>query len=181
MSVSQYVFIPATRTPSFTAWQRVLDDAGSGLTLDEFVPADQAGYVPAVFAGDPSGFELYSGPTSEIDGLDLSELKECDRYFSFVTHSDLTEFKVASIAAAALAKLADGVYLGDAGPPYRKLDDVMVLAKEIDAETAAWDRARAEKDAAIARNRCPHCGAPCPSYRKNCKACGREVGGAAVE
>jgi hypothetical protein len=42
-------------------------------------------------------------------------------------------------------------------------------------ETARRLQEVARKDALITDKRCPDCGAPCPSYRKTCKHCGRDV------
>lgn len=175
MSVSQYVFIRQSDVPSRAAWQRILDEAASGLTLDDFDPQTHNGFVPATLAGTSTGFEFYSGPASQLSGIDLSKLSGCERYLEFVTHSDFTELKAASLAAAAIAKLADGIYFD--GDAFRRIDDVLALVREDEAGRETWNRRRAEKDAAITSNRCPHCGAPCPSYRKTCKACGKAVGG----
>ena len=49
--------------------------------------------------------------------------------------------------------------------------------RTIDPAKAA--RREAEKDATITDRKCPQCGAPCPSYRETCKACGANVGRAA--
>jgi hypothetical protein len=152
-----------------------LDDAASGLMLDEFDPRTHTGYVPAKLAGDSTGFELFSGAVSQLSSIDLSTLSGRDRYLEFVTHSDFSELKAASLAAAAVAKLADGIYFD--GTEFRKIDHVLMLVRESESEMKAWKRRRAEKDAAITSSRCPHCGAPCPSYRKTCKACGKAVGG----
>jgi len=35
----------------------------------------------------------------------------------------------------------------------------------------------AASDAKITDRKCPHCGQPCPSYRKTCKHCGKPVSG----
>ena len=51
-----------------------------------------------------------------------------------------------------------------------------VAAEERRAEAGAWNRLRAEKDAAITDRRCPRCGVPCPRYRRTCKHCGFEIG-----
>lgn len=40
-----------------------------------------------------------------------------------------------------------------------------------EAEKLAERIRDAEADASITSRRCPHCGVPCPSYRRTCKAC----------
>ena len=51
----------------------------------------------------------------------------------------------------------------DSGPPQAYPKSSQDLAK------------MAEADAKITDNKCPHCGQPCPSYRKTCKHCGKSV------
>lgn len=175
MSVSQYVFLHAGDLPSRLKWQSQLDAASLGLTLEDFDPATQAGYVPAMLSGAATGFELYSGAASELGDLAFDQLAGRDLFLEFVTHSDLTELKAAQLAAASLVMLADGIYYD--GSEFRRINDVFELVREAEAAETAWKRQRAEKDAAISTENCPHCGAPCPSYRKTCKACGKPVRG----
>lgn len=58
--------------------------------------------------------------------------------------------------------------------------EVEAAKLEAEAQERERDRLAAEKDAAITDNRCPHCGVPCPSYRKTCKACKKPVRGSAA-
>ena len=108
MSVSQYVFIRGSSVPTRAALQRALSDAASGLTLGEFDPSTHMGYLPVTLFGVSTGFELSSGAASELTDIDPSVLSGCDRCLEFVTHGDLTELKAASLAAAAVAVLAEG-------------------------------------------------------------------------
>jgi hypothetical protein len=41
--------------------------------------------------------------------------------------------------------------------------------------TAEWSARMAAADAKITDRKCPHCGQPCPSYRKTCKHCRQAV------
>lgn len=158
-----------SKVPTWHAWQALLNDASSGLQLEHFDLSHHNGYLPAMLAGKSTGFELRFGPVSELNDLDVQKLAGRDCYARFVTHADLTELDAAALAAAALAKASEGIYYD--GDSYRTIDDVFALSSENATVIATMNKHRAQKDLSITNLRCPHCGAPCPSYRKSCKVC----------
>ncbi len=59
MSVELRVFVRDEALPTWQEWQRALDEAGSGLRMDEFSPSEHTGFVPGKLDGHECGFEYF--------------------------------------------------------------------------------------------------------------------------
>lgn len=75
--------------------------------------------------------------------------------------------------AVALAVAAGGrvLHTHRAVPAAEAMHELQRRHERLQAEA----RRRAERDAALTDRRCPHCGLPCFSYRRVCRACHRPV------
>ncbi len=92
------------------------------LELDvSFDPASHQGYVPCSYRGGEAGFEYLTATVAEYlaeqDRPQLAELRgalgDRDLAVSFLTRSRLADLKAATIAGAALATIADGLFWSD--------------------------------------------------------------------
>ena len=150
--------------------------------MEEFDPRDFAGFLPCRLAGLECGFEYDFRPLEADDEELRDRIGDSDRVVEFVLHGgsqlDLT---AALRAAAALTHLSGGIYYdpqSDQTATHRGVYDIL---HELEKAERTRGRLAAEEDAAMTTHRCPHCGAPCPTYRKTCKACGRSVRGQDVD
>ena len=177
MSVHTLIFLRDDRLPTRDVWQQALDDAGTGITLDVVDNLREfSGFLPAKFDGEASGFEWYYGPVEEVFDDKPSAVGEREHAIDFVTHSDLQELVCATYAAGAIAKVADGLFYDEDQDAFVAGDRVLEIACNIVVQEREHRRLMAEKDADLTDRRCPECGAPCPTYRKTCKACGYVIG-----
>ncbi|NQV26999.1 MAG: hypothetical protein HQ518_21830 [Rhodopirellula sp.] len=177
MSVDTFIFLNNDRLPSRDAWQHALDNAETGMTLDVVDNLREfSGYLPVKFNGADSGFEWYYGPVEEVFGRRPRELADRDFAIDFVTHSDMQELTCALYAAGVLGKLADGLFHDEERDAFVPCDRVLEIVRNIGVEERDRKRRLAEKDANLTDRRCPECGAPCPTYRKTCIACGYAIG-----
>jgi hypothetical protein len=166
--------------PTRAVWQAAIDAENVKLALDEFDPRDLDGFLPCRLDGLECGFEYYFGPLEEQDEELRAQITDCDRVVTLILHGgQMRDLKAAMYAAAALTEVSGGVFYDPQGDQSVRGRGVYALMRQDEEAQRERGRLAAEKDAAITNNRCPHCGAPCPSYRKTCKACGRAVRGPA--
>ena len=94
------------------------------------------------------------------------------RVATFRPTEDERELETAFVAVA-LAVAAGGrvLHAHRAVPAAEAMDGL----ERRHAARQAEARRRAERDAALTDRRCPHCGLPCFSYRRVCRACHRPV------
>ena len=113
VSVEIHVLLSKSRLPDVRQWQAAIDALGFDVRLDpSLMVGSGGGFVPACFNGRDSGFEFDT--SSAIDVLKVCpdferEFGGCDCSANFRVGSDLTELACAMIAAAALARLGEGV------------------------------------------------------------------------
>lgn len=177
MSVDTFVILSDERLPSVAEWQRALDVATIDIRLDLIDDLRQyTGYLPAMFDGVDSGFEWYYGEAMDIFGRRPGSVGDRTHAINLVTHSDEHEGLCALYAAGVIAKMTDGLFFDDDAGVFVPGDRAIEMAAEWKASQQEQRQKLAAQDAAFTDRRCPECGAPCPSYRKTCKACGFAIG-----
>lgn len=114
MSIEVHIFLNDSRVPSREAWQHAIDDMSFPTVLDtELNVREQTGFSPTIYAGQSTGFEFYLDPTQDIlsSYSHIAErIGDREKCVTFRWGGDLTEMAAALSAAAALTKLADGVF-----------------------------------------------------------------------
>ncbi len=113
MSTELHVLLPAEELPTVHEWQTAIQAHGFDLVLDSTLNLHtDAGFTPAVYKGQETGFEFDLSPASDIADLyrEVGDLLE-GRDFSanFRWGSDLSECAAATIAAAVLAATTAGI------------------------------------------------------------------------
>lgn len=101
--------------PEIAEWQQAIDDASFDLQLD---PSDEAylgGAVSVRLLQQGTTFEFWMGEVKEMveaypEAADDAIESEADAVATFVVGSELEELYAALIAAATLAKFADGIF-----------------------------------------------------------------------
>ncbi len=177
MSVNTVVVLCDNRLPSCQQWQNAIDAAGVDIKLD---PTENlrlhSGYWPVRFNGGDTGFEWYYNSVTNAFRQKYGLADDFDIVVSLVTHNDVQGVISALFAASVLAKISDGLFLDETSGRFVSGDRAIEIVRN--EEKAEKDRKRclAEKDADITDRRCPQCGAPCPVYRRTCKACGFAIG-----
>jgi hypothetical protein len=114
MSIELHIFMQDSQVPSRDDWQHAIEQLAFPTVLDAtFDLRRDTGFSPATYKGQPTGFEFYLEPAADI----LSSYPHIapmvgvrNMCASFRWGGDLTECAAAISAAAALAKLTDGIY-----------------------------------------------------------------------
>ena len=181
VSVDLCVYVREQRLPTRDAWQSAIDAAGMRLTLDEFDTRNFDGFLPCRLDGIECSFEYYFHTLEEQDEEIRDRIGDSNRVVTLVLHGgQMTDLKAAMFAAAALTEVSGGTFYDPQGDVAATGKGVYELIRQDEERERERGRIAAAKDAAITDERCPHCGAPCPSYRKTCKACGKAVRGPTV-
>ena len=121
MSVELYVFLESATLPDRDAWQHAINRAGHDLILDQHLqPRKNSGFVPVSYRGGATGFELDTGPSSDLVADMPPEAADFigsgrDICVSFRVGADACELIAASIAASVLTELSGGVLYDEAG------------------------------------------------------------------
>ena len=181
MSVDLCVFFSDAALPTRDEWQRVLEEEGTALVLDQFSPREDSGFLPATLNEEACGFEYSFGPITDEDFGDvrgeLEEFGDFDRVVALTTHSNQLEGRAAMLAAGALAMFTGGVYFDPQGGNFVRIASVREFAAEAEAEERAWRMEQAVKKwGRVTDRHCPKCGAPCPEYKLKCAVCDYEIG-----
>ena len=136
MSVECYYFLRDEKLPSVLQWQAALDQAGIDIQLDDVGDLRKhTGYLPAIFRGQPSGFEWFFGPLEEnYGGAAPDGIGDRDHVINCVTHSDIRELVCGLIACAVLSGLADGVFLDDESGQVLSADQALLIARETESK-----------------------------------------------
>lgn len=114
MAVELHIFADDSRIPSREAWQREIERLSFPTVLDSSLDLRRnTGFTPTTYKGKAAGFEFCMEPAANV----LSAYPHVtpkvggrDKCATFRWGSDLTECAAALSAAAALAKLTDGIY-----------------------------------------------------------------------
>ena len=127
MSIELHIFISDSRVPTRDEWQRQIEQLAFPTALDTTLDVrHDTGFSPTIFEGRATGFEFFLEPAvdvlanyehiaEKVGGRDLCA--------TFRWGGDLAECGAAISAAAALTKMADGVY-------FYPDDDVLYSADE---------------------------------------------------
>jgi hypothetical protein len=178
MSIVVCVLLRDAEVPCFEDLQRALDEAGSGLRLENLSLRTHTGFWPALLTGCPCGFEYSFGPIDADFQDDLQlEIGDRDRVVDFVWHSNELDKRAALHAAAALAKLTNGFYFDPQGGEFAQGERAYQLLEQQEIDERDRRMRLAEKKwGNTTSGRCPKCGAACPEYKKRCSVCDHEVG-----
>jgi hypothetical protein len=114
MAIELHIFTNDSRIPSRDAWQREIERLSFPTVLDSSLDVQKnTGFTPTTYQGKAAGFEFCWEPAANV----LSEYPHVaskvsgrDMCATFRWGGDMTECAAASSAAAALAKITDGVY-----------------------------------------------------------------------
>ncbi len=135
MSILLHIFLHDSRIPSRDVWQRAIEQLGFPVVLDSaFDVRRDKGFRPATLRGEETGFEFYLEPAADVASYYAhiaSQVSDRDQCATFRWAGDSDECASAISAAAALAKLADGVYFYP--------DDNLLLDADGAVETARKD------------------------------------------
>lgn len=127
MSIELYILLADSRVPTRAAWQEAIEQVGFPTVLDPTLDVRKhSGFLPALYNGEETGFEYSLEPAAEILSFYPHLSKQAggrDATACFRWGGDLTEMAAALSAAAALAKLTDGLY-------YYADDDLLYNADE---------------------------------------------------
>jgi hypothetical protein len=132
MSQELHIFMQGSRVPNRDAWQQAIEELGFPAVLASSLDLRQcAGFTPSSYKGLSTGFELSLEPAEEVLSSYshiASRVSDRDKCATFRWGGNLTECAASLSAAAALAKLTDGVY-------YYPNDDLLYGADEAVAAT----------------------------------------------
>jgi hypothetical protein len=134
MSVELYVFVQESNIPTRDAWQKALEDSKFPTVLNSsFEPRKDSGFSPATYKGQSSGYEFYLDSAKQILA-NYSHIKkqvgDRDRCVTFCWGGDLTECAAAMSSAAALTKVADGIYYYPDDDLLFNADDVVEVVRQ---------------------------------------------------
>jgi hypothetical protein len=139
MSMSVGLFFRG-EIPDTAALTQALQELGFPISVipPHYPLQGQSGYVPMLLRGEESGAEFYIDEGR--DGIEewLADYPELlakvdpsfDRTASFVFGSRWDEFICGTCAAAALAKLVDGIFFEDQEPVVLPVDEAIQYARE---------------------------------------------------
>jgi hypothetical protein len=124
MSMEFHVLLSNPGLPTIQEWQTAIQAHGFDLVLDTTLNLHtHAGFMPAVYKGQETGFEFDLSPASGIADVysEVGDLLEGrDLCANFRWGNDLSECAAATIAAAVLAIIAEGIlYDPQEGVAYR--------------------------------------------------------------
>jgi hypothetical protein len=120
-------------------------NAGFDLTLDDFDPVSQSGFLPGAYRGKPAGFEYFRDSAEEYlamledDGADdfepadLERMAQFDQVIELVTHSRFRDGAAACIAAGALAAMTGGVVLDNSSGKFISAEQALDWSREQEA------------------------------------------------
>ena len=128
MAIELHIFMQDARIPDREAWQQQIEHLKFPTVLDSALNLRRdTGFVPATFKGQVAGFEFYLESAASI----LSAYPHIrprvagrDKCATFRWGGNLAECGSAVSAAAALTKLADGIY-------FYPDDDILYTAEDV--------------------------------------------------
>lgn len=151
MSVTTDVFVMRRRLPTPQAWLAAIHAAGFEMDLDtDFTWDDVSGWLPCTYKGVEAGFELDVADAEELElfediGFTPEELEAIgnrDTIVTFTTRSEFRDLMVATLAAAVLCQMTDGL-LCPSEPPFITGPEAIAWARDLipdyEAEIAQQD------------------------------------------
>lgn len=139
MSVENNIFLQADRLPSAAEWQQAITEEGFDVWIDpECDTATHEGFWPCKYRGQDCGFEYWTEEVSMEELIDDGLLNKAeaetleDRKFlvTLETRSNLNDAAVSAIAAAAMTRLADGMFAEGGEPPFIASSESVDWAKK---------------------------------------------------
>lgn len=134
MSLELHIFIKDSKVPSRDDWQQAIDDAGFPTVLDLSLDLRRdTGFRPTIYKEQATGYEFclepaagilesYSHLAEQVGGRDMCA--------TFRWGGDLMECAAAISSAAALTKLADGIYFYPDDDIIRTAEDVVETTRQ---------------------------------------------------
>jgi len=114
MSMELHVLLSSSKLPTVPEWQTAIHVHGFDLVLDPILNLHtDAGFTPAAWKGQKTGFEFDLSPASDIADsyrTVADVLEGRDRSANFRWGSDLSECAAATIAAAVLTTMSEGIF-----------------------------------------------------------------------
>ena len=114
MAVEIHIFMRDSQVPARENWQHAIEQLCFPTILDKSLDLrNDTGFTPTTYKGRSTGFELRLEPAADILSNyphAMSKVGGRDKCVTFRWGSDLTECAAALSAAAALTRVADGVY-----------------------------------------------------------------------
>jgi hypothetical protein len=108
MSNELTVYLARETMPEPAVWARSILERGFDAEMDsDFDVEEFVGFLACRFDGEATGFEYSSGPIEYVDDLELPE--EFDFSVTFTVHGDERELASATVCAAILCALGEGV------------------------------------------------------------------------
>ena len=134
MSLELHIFIQDPKVPSRDDWQQAIDDAGFPTVLDLSLDLRRdTGFRPTIYKEQATGYEFYLEPAAGIleSYSHLAEqVGSRDMCATFRWGGDLMECAAAISSAAALTKLADGIYFYPDDDIIRTAEDVVETTRQ---------------------------------------------------
>src|SRR5262245_51979531 len=136
MSVNSFFFVRDEKLPTIPQWQAALDRAEVSIVLEDVGDLRKhTGYLPAIFRGQPSGFEWFYGPNGDNLGGDVPDgLGGRDHVINCVTHSDLGELVCGLVACSVLSQIADGLFLDEESGGLISASHALQMALQIESQ-----------------------------------------------
>ncbi len=104
MAMEQYAFLYKTSVPTRDQWQAAIDESGFDFQLDpELKPFKNSGFLPCMFDGDETGFEIYYDDSQELLE-EFAEIRQGRDYCISFRFGGFDENAAVMIASYALAK-----------------------------------------------------------------------------
>jgi hypothetical protein len=134
MSIELHIFIQDSRVPTAVAWQEAIQQAGFPTALDPALDVRRhRGFSRASYKGKSTGFEFALSPAS--DTLEAypdiaGQVGDRNLCATFRWGGDFPEMCAAISAAAALAKLCDGVCYDPEQDILSDADEALSAARE---------------------------------------------------
>jgi len=134
MSLELHIFLRDSQIPSRDAWQQAIEKAGFPTVLEPTLDLRRdTGFTPASYKDQAAGYEFYLEPaagileayphiTEQVGGRDMCA--------TFRWGGNLVECAAAISSAAALTKLADGIYFYPDDDIIRTAQDVVDTTRE---------------------------------------------------
>ncbi len=134
MSLELHIFIHDSQVPSRDAWQQAIEEAGFPTVLDPTLDLRRdTGFSPTTYKEQATGFEFSLDSAADI--LEsyshiTEQVGDRDKCATFRWGGDLVECAAALSSAAALTKLADGIYFYPDDDIIRTAADVVETTRE---------------------------------------------------
>ena len=133
MSIELHIFMPESVAVTARAWQQAISAAGFPTALDAGIdPEAHSGFLPATYNGKSTGFEFHLDRASEVL---VAYPHIADRVgarakcATFRWGGNFSEMCAALSAAAALARLADGLYFYPDGDVVYEAEEALLATR----------------------------------------------------